>query len=55
MTKSNEIEKCTKILKEHTLLSPIGKINILTCSIGLHQVKMEKDLTDENFSPPSPK
>ncbi|XP_045583439.1 methylated-DNA--protein-cysteine methyltransferase [Procambarus clarkii] len=36
---------------DYCFSSPLGCINVTSCSSGLHAMKLDENITDENFSP----
>ena len=50
MTNIKETDNCKEI-REFVITSPIGDIVITSCIKGLHSIKQNKDLTDDNFKP----
>ena len=42
---------CAFEAEENIFSSPVGNIHVTMCEKGLHSVSLERDLTDEKFSP----
>ena len=45
--KDKKIYSC--LLKENQVSSPLGPWLVTTCDLGLHSLKLSKEVTNENF------